>query len=576
MKSLCPLAIAFTFAAHAQDLRNAQPKPPEPMPEPAKPAAPPSAEDASKALSGFSGLKVSGIVVITSPADVAAGGREPKDLPPGGVDVSRAPVTAREELRAALATLVGKPVTPELLRAIPAVATRPFAAAGKPFVNVVIPEQDMTGGVLQVIVVEGRLGKVTVTGERWFSKSNYTSPVRAKPGEPIDAKSLDEDMAWIAENPFRRADVSAQPGATPGTTDLTIRAQDRFPARVYAGYEDTGNRSTGIERINAGVNWGNVLGLGHLVNYQASVSPDLEKSVSHSVSYVAPLMWHDTLSASWTYGKIRPEMPAPFDQTGRSTNVGVRYRWNLPDLADVKHALTFGGDYRRSDNNLLFSNAPVSGNTTHIWELSLGWDGTLADGHGETTLGLTGFFSPGNLDSKNDDDSFDISRAGAKARYAYLGASLTRRTSLPGALSLLTQLSAQEASTNLIGSEQFALGGAYTVRGYDDGDTYGDRGVILRNELSLPSFRLLSHVLSGMPEDRFTPFVFTDWGVTGPRDPLPGERTSVALGSAGVGFQYAIGRYGSLNLAYGWQLRDSLRPEPTGGGRFHVSATLSY
>ena len=64
---------------------------------------------------------------------------------------------------------IGKPLTPELLREIKQVIIRYYRAQNHPVVTVLIPEQDISDGVIEVIIIEGRLGKIVCKGNRWFS-----------------------------------------------------------------------------------------------------------------------------------------------------------------------------------------------------------------------------------------------------------------------------------------------------------------------------------------------------------------------------------------------------------------------
>ena len=567
-------------ALRAQDLRDVQPEPapamPAPPAEPA-PAAPPPLDAIAGGIGAAQKLRLSGLVLLSESSQIAENGWSASALPADRIDSARLPWLSHTELVRVLGPALDQPFGDQLLHAIPASLGQLCQAAGRPFVSVIIPPQDFTSGVLQILVIEGRLGALAVEGENHFSEKSYLAAIHVRPGEPIESARLERDLAAIADNPFRQATVAARPGATVGTTDLVIQANDRRPWRFYGGYDDTGNRTTGLERVNAGVNWGNVLGLAHQLNYQLTASPDYQRSVSHSVNYVAPMPWDvaQTLTASCSYGRIRPDMPPPFDQEGHSENASLRYRLPLAPFAGVGHALSFGADYKMSDNNLEFSSIPVSGNITHIWQGSLAWEASRPDRHGATQLAVTGVFSPGDLDSDNDDDSFNATRAFAEARYAYLNANLVRSTRLPADFVLVITAIGQISDGNLLGSEQFTLGGAYTVRGYDDGDTYGDWGALLRNELQLPALRGLSRWFARLPADQFTPVVFLDAGVAGPADPLPGEDESVTLASAGAGFRYAIGAHGSLRADYGWQLEDSPSGIPE-DGRIHVSATLSF
>ncbi len=129
----------------------------------------------------------------------------------------------------------------------------------------------------------------------------------------------------------------------------------------------------------------------------------------------------------------------------------------------------------------------------------------------------------------------------------------------------------QLSSFNLIGSEQFGGGGAYSVRGYEQGEVFKDNGGLLSQELRFPmwSFR---------GEHRIQPYFFQDYAYLWSSDELPNE-DGVELHSAGLGFDYSYGRNVSVRAAYGWQFIDSGSSESGESGdnaRLHLSANLSF
>ena len=79
------------------------------------------------------------------------------------------------------------------------------------------------------------------------------------------------------------------------TTDLMLRTQDRFPLRVYAGYEDSGNQFTGDDRIITGFNYGDLFHLGQQLSYQFTSGEDVKQvhgalgHLHHPATVAAPV-----------------------------------------------------------------------------------------------------------------------------------------------------------------------------------------------------------------------------------------------------------------------------------------------
>jgi hemolysin activation/secretion protein len=320
----------------------------------------------------------------------------------------------------------------------------------------------------------------------------------------------------------------------------------------------------------AGFNWGDAFGLGHQLNYQFTASPDVEKMVAHSGSYVVPLPWRHTLTVFGSHAKSQPDIPL-FNLEGVSWQVGLRYRVPLTSWHEVEHGFTAGLDFKRSDNNLAFGGVSVFSQSVDVAQLVFGYDASLVDRLGSTSLGLTVFLSPGGIGGLNDDSDYTSARADAEARYAYARLTLERTTKLPAAFAWVVRGEAQIASTNLLGSEQLGFGGASSLRGYDEREANGDAGFILVNELRGPSFS----VIKGL-SDQLTPLVFVDAGVAVLDQLLPGEDRNRELLSTGVGLRYSLATNVVARADYGWQLRDS-GISPTGdNSRMHVSVTVAW
>ena len=96
----------------------------------------------------------------------------------------------------------------------------------------------------------------------------------------------------------------------------------------------------------------------------------------------------------------------------------------------------------------------------------------------------------GDLDIRSPADRIaDAATARSNGHYAVLRASASRLQQVAGPLSLYAAARGQLASKNLDSSEKMELGGAYGVRAYPEGESYGDEGYIATVEarLLLPS-----------------------------------------------------------------------------------------
>jgi hemolysin activation/secretion protein len=460
-----------------------------------------------------------------------------------------------------------------------------------PVIDAFYPEQDSTEGIIQMAVLEGKVGNITVQNEgiKWFPDSVFTNGVRLQRGGYILESQLLEDINWLNRNSyFRDVEVAFSQGEL-GEVDLQLRVKDRPPVRPYVGYENSGNEILGEDRLLAGVNLGDVLGLDHLLNYQFTTDVEIEKFKAHSLSYIVPLPWRHTLTVFGSYVDIDTDLAAlgfpDFQQEGQSYQASMRYSVPLPRFAKVDHELSAGFDYKRTDNNLEFGVVSLFDTPTEIGQFVVGYRAWRPDPFGSTALGLQGYYSPGDLFSHNDDDDFDATRPGTDANYLYLRVLAERATKLPlgpdWRQKRLDEVFAwhiagtyQWADSQLLPSEQLGLGGYATVRGYDERVVNGDDGWVINNELRSPAYRIGNLTGKAGAYDTLQFLIFSDYGAA--RSP----EADFDLVSVGGGVRFNVSTHFQFRFDYGWQLTDKgLSSATTTSGkdsRAHLAALLSF
>ncbi len=536
----------------------------------AAPAAPAPFVAASEPA--VKGAAIRALVFISDAAQMDARGRaldslrlQTSGLP---VDVSQAPLLQGPGFAELLQErgLIGAPLDSAAISRLHAAVYDWLRTHGQG-AAVVIPEQDATNGVVQVLVRQPRLGTLKVEGAREFSESSYLDAVRARPGAPINMQALDEDLAWIGRsNPFRSAVAVAAPGGQPGETDLTLQVTEQRPWRLNLWAENTGTDSTQRERLGAGFTYGNMFGLGHIAGYHLSTSPDARSYVGHTVIYSVPLPWRDTLNISANYARIHARLPAPLDSDGTSSAVSLRYDKSLPAWNGLSQAASLALAYKSSNNNLLFSDIPVVDNTTNIVQLEGGYELSGADRWGDTRGHLLLVLSPGGAMDDNSDKAFDASRAGAKANYQYLRLTVDRSTDLLAGWQWRVNLVGQWASENLLGTEQIGLMGMYGVRGFEEGGLYADQGVLWRNEIGPRAFAL------GSSGGQMRVFATLDAASARSVNRLPGER-SYRFSSAGLGMNLL---FAGANLWLEVAKPIDTNWDDKGGWRAHAGIRWAY
>ena len=562
MKVLCGCgALAAGVVASGQTYDQLAPRPVREAPGPASPAQPPAApvvDDTTVLVPKLAGLRL-----VPSADRLNTSGLGPENA----ISVEGLPWLSPSKVEAIAAGFLSRPFTRGGLARLTRELVILCRNSDHPVVDVYVPPQDVSGGVIQVVVLVAKLGVLRVEGERWFPESLLKREIRLKPGQEITGETLLQDVDWLNQNPFRQVDLVYERGRDPGETDVILRVADERPERIYAGYDDSGNQETGLGRLFAGFNVGNLWDADNEFNYQYTRSTDAERLQADSASYVLPLPWRHSLTVFGSWARAESAADRFFDLVGTSWQVGLRYAIPLPVVAGYTESLTLGADYKWTNNNLGFGGTQVFSSPADIAQAVVSYSGVMGDSEGTTRGSVTAFYSPGGIGGENSDAAFDVQRAGAKADYGYVLASVSRLQRLPQGFTAVLSGLGQWSAARLLATEQFGLGGEDSVRGYDDRLLNGDDGISGQLELRTPS----RHFLGRVP-DQTQALAFVDGGRDWQNDARPNETEGTLL-SAGLGVRLQVGTHGTFKADYGWQLE---RQPGTRPGRFHVSAVLSY
>lgn len=575
--SLIVLSISCSVAM-AQNYENVQPKkvPNEPSSTEIEQSVPEVQGDDSILVD-----RLKSVIFLDSVDQLRTG-----SVPGVGVDVSRVSLLQTEEFKILIDVYMGKPVSIKSLNQLTRDVVLYYRANDRPIVDVIVPEQDITNGTVQLVVLEGIVGDIYAQGNKWFGDELLTRQVRLKKGEVIREKKLVRDIRWLNQNPFRDVNIAFSPGAEMGQTNVIVKTKDRFPVRFYTGYEDTGNNLTGDERLIAGINWGNAFFLDHQLNYQFTMSDDFDELNAHSVSYIAPLPWRHTITAFTSLASSEAKIPGGFRLQGSSAQVGARY--NIPlaeipvcDWGTYRHEFSFGYDWKQSNNQLEFG-IPIAATRTDLGQFVFTYSNSLSDPYGVTSFRASLFKpTPGWFDDQNDAEYRTV-RGFSSASYTYARFDVDRVTQLPFDFTLSNELTFQVSDRNLLPSEQLGFGGYSSVRGYDERELINtDEGFVLRNEIRTPPIQIIEHLdfldywsFKRNLKDQLQFLFFWDYGYAETNHPLPGAAKHQTISSIGPGLRYSINPYLSVRMDYGFQLQQGTATRHA--SRLHLGVIASY
>ncbi|MCZ7565971.1 MAG: ShlB/FhaC/HecB family hemolysin secretion/activation protein [Burkholderiales bacterium] len=457
---------------------------------------------------------------------------------------------------ALLARYTGKCLGRAEINALLAALTGAYVERGFVTTRVYIPPQNLSSRVLKLLVIEGRIERLYMNQDADADRRRAWAAFPSGPGDPLRLQDLEQGLEQLNRVPSARATVRLQPGTAPGGTVVAVedRSEDRF--RGFLGYDNYGQRRTGRQRFNLGIEADNVLALND--TWAIVYAGSLDTNAVAGTGSVGLGNW--TVGVLASYSESLDRLTADVELFARNTVAGVLVERLLARTATAKASVAFLLDRKWSrryvnDVELIPQDLTVArlGPRAQVRYAQglLFLDGALSAGL--TALGATR--DPEPLPPDAPVAQFAKFEAGA----TWLGRleSATLRASIRGQYSL----------DPLYGSEQIVLGGANSVRGFAEAIAFGDSGWFTRNELVL-ILRQGALELAGADWSRTVqPYVFLDGGQVFLRT----GRFDRALAGAGAGLRFARRPLSfDVTLAYPF-LRNDL---PTQAFSFRVALQL--
>lgn len=464
-----------------------------------------------------------------------------------------------------------------------------YRSAGYSAVHVVTPEQEITEGVVTLQVIESVIGKVTLSGNEHYDKTNIRNALPAlAEGSTPSARALSENIRLANENPTRQIDVVLAIGDEENTIDARVNVQDSSPRKVFVTLDNTGSESTGMYRAGAGIQHNNLFNRDHAATLNYITSPNHVSDVTQvSASYRFPIYSLgdsvDLIAAySDTHAGTTATVAGPLTFSGKGRIYSVRYNHYLPRQGDYLSRIVGGLDYRAYINNCSLGTFGAAGCGSAAFDItvhpvSVAYNGMLtkptyvADYTATVVRNIPGGPNGGSADFNAVRPS-SAGGAGGEADYTILRLNGSLAGVLPEGWQYRLAGNAQYTRDALVSGESFGLVGANAVRGFIEREFFSsDKGYVLNMELYTPelgpklnmqngSFRLLGFIDHG-----------SAWNTT-----LAGDSvTRNSAGSVGAGFRFSYGKNLMAKLDYA-RVTEATGTSKAGEKRGHISLVGSW
>jgi hemolysin activation/secretion protein len=447
-----------------------------------------------------------------------------------------------------------------------------YVARGYNAVRVSVPEQDIRAGQVRLRVVEARVRRVKVDGNRFFDEKNVRAGLPSlKEGSSPNTRAISKDAQLVNENPAKQVTVALQAADDPGQVDATVRVTDEKSWRASAYVDNTGTPNTGNDRVGVGYLNANLFNGDDVLNVQAITSPGHASDVKiFGAGYRVPIYtWSGLVDVLAGYSSVNSgTVQGLFNVSGSGDVFGLRYTQLLGRLDTYEHRASIGLDYRAYKNNvnLVDTSGSIVPDIT-IHPIVLAYTGRFSRVGQDLSFNVS--YAHNIAGGKNgSQEDFDAQRAGAKAGYGAVREGVAFTQLLPSDFIVRALANAQQTQDLLIPGEQFGMGGVDSVRGYYEREVASDIGWRASLEAYGPDFG--SWFGSAW---RARALIFTD--AARGHDNQPERTPENKLGSFGLGARANLGKSLAFRLDAARVTQDA-GTRVKGDTRVHFAAAFSY
>ena len=444
-------------------------------------------------------------------------------------------------------------------------------------VQVYVPEQELTTGVVRLLVSEGVVGKVTITGNKHFNNANIRASLPdLKEGVAPNMRSLSENVQLTNENPAKQVEVILGASEEEGKVDIKVDVKEEHPERFYLTLDNTGTRASGKNRVGLSYQNANVADADQVLTlaYTTALDPpggmkilgnrvmpwqDGEgvKVDIFSIGYRMPL-YSIGDSIDFIYGNSSTDTPATSPTLGGGLGIngkgevfGLRYNHIFARAGEFTSKLVFGYDYKYMNSRCVIAGnptplgaasctpytlRPVSATYSGQWlKPGEAIDFNVGLAHNLFPMGSTYVFAPAPPEAGGEDRYSAASGYQTKDQFTALRFGGSYATAIAGDWLLRLAASGQYANNALPAGERLGLAGANAVRGFLERAVAVDRGYFANLEVYSPDIAASLGLKGNLKW-----LVFYDGAQGFNLNPSVNQRMNIA--SIGIGLRYNINK----------------------------------
>ncbi len=488
------------------------------------------------------------------------------------IEIEGVSVYTQGDLQPVYADKLGQSISLAELYAISTALTNKYRNDGYILTQVIVPPQTIEGGRAKLKVVEGYVDQVFVDGT---DDANAIKLIQAYAAQlqsttALNAKDLERHLLLISDLPGVQARSVLGPSPTkPGAAIMRVIVE-RDPYDALLALDNFGSRYLGPWQVTAGGSLNSYFGNNERISAQTVIAPDSGELAYIGLGYEQPIGTNGTMLELFTsHTSTEPGFDLDqFDVRGRSQfwSAKIEHPFIRSRSRNLYGHVMFDWRDVDSKNNLELTRrdrirAARAGGRYEFLDTLMGV--------GINALSLEVAQGLDIFGASNEGDA-RLTRPAGDPNFTKISGEAQRLQRITSSVNLLVAARGQLASSALLSSEEFGVGGVGFGRGYDSSEIIGDSGVAGKVEAQWRKPYPTTIV------DDYQLYSFFDIGRVWNDDATTSALKADTASSAGFGVRADLMEDTEAGLAVAFPLNRNIQTQDNDNPRFYFNINRRF
>ena len=425
-----------------------------------------------------------------------------KEIARGGDTLVPSPI-----LHEAVAGFRDRELTLDDMNEVANLVTSVYQERGYILARAYVPEQEIKDGILQIAILEGDVGEVKVSGQRYYNerviRRNFLEQVKHG---VIKEDLLERGLLLSSELPSSETKVVLEPGEKKGSANVVLKTEDRLALNWTIDFNNFGSRLVSKERYGTYIDitdpwWGSTLSL------RGVTGNTMKESLLGKADLSIPINIYGTkLNLSYMNGDyVVGQELTDLGMDGDTKIYGMSF--SHPFIREKNQNLTVSVGYETKNSRIFIDEELENVDDLDVFYATADYD-SLDRYLGKNIISLGVYRG-----SLHPSEKYPFSRKNADPDFMRYSLSAARIQKIYGNVNFMVRALGQISGRNLLPIEQIGIGGYGTVRGHDLALFLGDSGYALSGELLTAPPLIADKVVFGQRISQMVQFsFFYDYG----------------------------------------------------------------